>query len=187
MALEVFCLASQRVSKIWVWSPGKPSSLVYQISHHFRQPLAQPLALTLYPQDISLRPCFRLLGLLELSVLCYKKLPQMRVSFFFSVSASNRVNVKLQLAAMFYIKPRMEHEEGKRLRFVLKKLWRRRCQIRNGISCLKILGRGTTHWAPSTQQSLLVRNENLLAYNMLSPPWSQHCSRVLERGDWRRP
>ena len=55
-------------------------------------------------------------------------------------------------------------EEGKRLvRFVLKKIMEKKVSNRNGISCLKILGRGTTHWAPSTQQSLLGMNENLLA------------------------
>ncbi|XP_040089411.1 armadillo repeat-containing protein 8 isoform X5 [Oryx dammah] len=74
-------------------------------------------------------------------------------------------HVKLQLAAMFCISNLVwNDEEGKRLvRFVLKKIMEKKVSNRNGISCLKILGRGTTHWAPSTQQSLLGMNENLLA------------------------
>ncbi|XP_043729494.1 armadillo repeat-containing protein 8 isoform X5 [Cervus elaphus] len=74
-------------------------------------------------------------------------------------------HVKLQLAAMFCISNLVwNEEEGKRLvRFVLKKITERKVSNRDSISCSKILGRGTTHWALSTQQSLLGMNENLLA------------------------
>ncbi|XP_043330241.1 armadillo repeat-containing protein 8 isoform X5 [Cervus canadensis] len=74
-------------------------------------------------------------------------------------------HVKLQLAAMFCISNLVwNEEEGKRLvRFVLKKIMERKVSNRDSISCSKILGRGTTHWALSTQQSLLGMNENLLA------------------------
>lgn len=138
VALEVFCLASQRVSKIWVWNPGKPASPVYQISHHSLLSLAQPvhsLALTLYPsRHLDLRPLLQTLKLLELSVLCYKKLPQMRVSFFFffSVSASNRVihmsNCSLPLCFVYQTSYGMTRKVRDWWDLFWKKLWRRRCQ-----------------------------------------------------------
>lgn len=113
--------------------------LVYQISHLSLLSLAQPvhpLALTLYPSRyLDLRPLLQTFRLLELPVVWYKKLPQMRVPpffFFFSVSASNRVihmsNCSLPLCFVYQTSYGMKRKVRDCWDLFWKKLWRGRCQ-----------------------------------------------------------
>ena len=169
VALEVFCLASPRVSKIWVWSPGKPSLP----SVPDFPPLSVVFSPTCSPISTNFVPLktfgFEAPASLELSVVCYKNYLKWEylLFFFFSVSASNRVihmsSCNLPLCFVYQTSYGMKRKVRDWWDLFWKKIMEKKVSNRNGINCLKILGRGTTHWAPSTQQSLLGMNENLLA------------------------